>query len=61
MDNKFDTDIKHALIDKIVKTKVIMDNKVFSLGYGVGLFVQSVIEAVEQNTALSIREFEYEY
>ena len=61
MDNKFDTDVKHALIDKIIKTKVIMDNKVFSLGYGVGLFVQSVIEAVEQNTALSIREFEYEY
>ena len=61
MDNNFDTDVKHALIDKIVKTKIIMDNKVFSLGYGVGLFVQSVIEAVEQNTALSIREFEYEY
>lgn len=61
MDNNFDTDVKHALIDKIVTTKIIMDNKVFSLGYGVGLFVQSVIEAVEQNTALSIREFEYEY
>lgn len=61
MDDTFDVTIKHNLINKIIQTKVLIDDKVYCIGYGVGMFVKSVIDGIEQNNAEVIKEIQYEY
>ena len=61
IDGEFDVDNKNALISTIMNTKVIVYDKVYSLDYAVGMFVQSVMNAIENNCTDIIKNFDYEY
>lgn len=61
IDDEFNSETKHKLIDRIIKTRIFIDNKTFTLGYGISLFVQSIIDAIEHGEDTMVKDFEYEY